>query len=307
MDAMTRRVLPLLPVLTAFAETRQTTAAADILQIPQSTVSRTLTRIGDVLGAAVVERRGRNLRLTAAGEALLPHAAAAVNSAHAGVESVRARSADAHGTIALAFQGTLGERVVPALVKAFLNEHPAATVELNQTSRQNCLSALDDGTAEIALVSPTPEQSGWTTLRLHTEPLLLVVPPGHRFAMRPNVGFEEAAQEMFVSMKPGYGMRTYLDDLAESAGFTPRVAFEGDDLATLRGLVSTGLGVGIAPRDPHGAPGCVEVPITDTGAVRTIGACWQDRPPSALAAAFRSLLRRRGRRLTEIGLRVHQV
>ncbi|MFE4000293.1 hypothetical protein ACFX43_16040 [Nocardioides sp. YIM B13467] len=43
--------------------------------------------------------------------------------------------------------------------------------------------------------------------------------------------------------------------------------------------------------------------MTNPEAVRHIGACWLDRRPSTLAAAFQDLLRRRGRRLTEIGLR----
>jgi DNA-binding transcriptional LysR family regulator len=304
-DVTTRHVLPMLPVLAALAETGQTTAAADVLQMPQSTVSRTLTRIGTVLGVPVVERRGRTLRLTPAGEALVPHAAAVIASADAGVEAVRSREAGARGTITLAFQSTLGERVVPALVKTFLHEHPGTTIELNQTSRSRCLAALDDGTAEIAFVSPLAERPGLTALRLHTEPLVLVVPHGHRLITRSKVAFGEAASETFICMKPGYGMRTYLDDLAATAGFTPIIGFEGDDLATLRGLVSAGLGVSVAPRDPHRAPGCAEIPITDPEAVRHIGACWLDHPPSALATSFRALLRRRGRRLTEIGLRPH--
>jgi DNA-binding transcriptional LysR family regulator len=305
-DATPRQVLPMLPVLVALAETGQTTAAADVLQIPQSTVSRTLTRLGRELGVPVVERHGRTLRLTPAGQALVPHAAAAIASANAGVEAVRSQEAGAHGTITLAFQSTLGERVVPALVKTFLHEHPGATFELIQTSRPRCLAALDDGTAEIAFVSPLAEQPGLTTLRLHTEPLVLVVPHSHHLATRTKVALAEIAAETFICMKSGYGMRTYLDDLAAAAGFTPMIGFEGDDLATLRGLVSAGLGVSLAPRDPHGAPGCAEIPISDPEAVRQIGACWLDQPPTALAASFRTLLRRRGRRLTEIGLRPYQ-
>jgi len=92
----------MLPVLAALAETGQTTAAADFLQMPQSTVSRTLTRLGKELGVPVVERHGRTLRLTPAGEALVPHAAAVIASASAGVEAVRS-----HGTPAATVTATV--------------------------------------------------------------------------------------------------------------------------------------------------------------------------------------------------------
>ncbi|WP_020015016.1 LysR family transcriptional regulator [Promicromonospora sukumoe] len=302
MDVVSRRVLPMLPVLAAFAETGQTLAAADVLQMPQSTVSRTLARLGLELGVPVVERHGRGIRLTPAGEALVPHAAAVLAAADAGVDAVRVQEPGARGTITIAFQGTLGERVVPALVRAFLREHPATRFELLQVSRTFCLGAVEDGTADVALISPLEEREGMSSLRLHVEPLVLVVPQGHRLATRPRVDFHEAAAETFVSMKPGYGMRSLLDRLAADAGFTPRVGFEGDELSTLRGLVSASLGVALAPRDLHGAPGCVEVPVTDAGAFREIGASWLDQRTTTLAAAFRTLLRRRGRRLTEIGL-----
>jgi DNA-binding transcriptional LysR family regulator len=216
---------------------------------------------------------------------------------------VQAQESGARGRIALAFQSTLGERVVPALVKAFLQEHPGTSVDLIQTSRPRCLEAVTEGTAEVALISSLEEGSGMRRRRLHTEPLVLVVPTGHRLSTRARVSFEEAAAETFICMKRGYGMRTLLAGLAQASGVTPTIGFEGDDLATLRGLVSAGLGVSLAPRDPHGAPGCVEVPLTNPEAVRHIGACWLDRRPSTLAAAFQDLLRRRGRRLTEIGLR----
>lgn len=140
-------------------------------------------------------------------------------------------------------------------------------------------------------------------VRLHTEPLVLVVPQDHPLATLTRVSLSAASEEPFVSVREGYGMRTILETLSSAAGFTPRIAFEGDDLATLRGLVSAGLGVCLAPRDPRGAVGCVELQLTDAGAVREIGACWPERPPTSLVRDFRALLRQRGRRLTEIGLR----
>lgn len=303
MDATTRRVLPMLPVLVALAETGQTIAAADILQMPQSTVSRTLARLGTELGTPVVERHGRGLRLTPAGETLAEHAARVLDAAETGVEAVRAQEAGARGTIALTFQSTLGERVMPALVKAFIAEHPGVRVDLAQTSRPRCLAALADGSAEVAFISPLEERDDLISLRLHTEPLVLVTPTGHHLASKPKITLSEAANEAFICMKTGYGMRTILDQLSTDAGFTPTVAFEGDDLPTVRGLVSAGMGVALAPRAPRGTPGCVEIPLTDPDAVRHIGACWLNQSTSTLTTSFIRLLKRRGRRLTEIGLR----
>lgn len=296
-----RKVLPLLPLLAAVGETGQVTLAAATLAVPQPSVSRGLARLGAVLGTPVVEKDGRGIRLTPAGDALLPHARAALTSVAAGVEAVREQDARAYGTLGIAFQNTLGDRVVPALIKAFLVEHPRTRFELRQGSHGQCLEALDAGAAEIALISPIEERADLAGVPLHTEPLVLLVPSRHRFAGLSRIDFAEAAEETFIGLKPGFGLRSMLADLADDAGFTPTIAFEGDDLHTVRGLVAAGLGVALVPRDRAGTV-AVEVSIAGTAAHRRIGAVWHTTEPTSLGASMRRLLRRRGAALTAAAL-----
>lgn len=302
-DDLPRRVLPLLPLLAAVGETGQVTTAAAVLAVPQPSVSRGLARLGRLLGTAVVEKRGRGIRLTAAGEALLPHARTVLAAATAGVEAVRERDAQAYGTLGLAFQNTLGDRVVPTLITAFLAEHPRTRFDLRQGSYGHCLAALDDGEAEIALISPYQDRTDLESVDLYSQPLLLLVPATHRLATAGQIDFAEAADEAFIGLKPGFGLRSILDELAADSGFTPTVAFEGDDLHTVRGLVAAGLGVALVPRERSGAvSGVVEVPINGTAAYRPIGAVWRPGRSTALGGAMQRLLRRRGAVLTAAAL-----
>lgn len=307
-DAQLRRILPLLPLLAAVGETGQVTTAAARLAVPQPSVSRGLGRLGAALGTPVVEKHGRGIRLTPAGEALLPHARSALESVAAGVEAVRERDAQAYGTLGLAFQNTLGDRVVPALITAFLRGHPGARFALQQGSHGRCLEALAAGDAEIALISPIAEDPGLESVALRTEPLMLLVPARHRLSDRPVIDFAEAAGETFIGLKPGFGLRSLLAQLAEQAGFTPKIAFEGDDLHTVRGLVAAGLGVALVPHDRDGGrldpdrPDAIEVPIAGPLARRRIGAVWYPDRSTSLGTAMQRLLRRRGPALTAAAL-----
>jgi DNA-binding transcriptional LysR family regulator len=79
------------------------------------------------------------------------------------------------------------------------------------------------------------------------------------------------------------------------AGVVPRVAFEGQDAATVRGLVAAGLGVAVLPsagaRRPAGTPGgVVERPLEGPSTSRTLGLVWRDEPLPRVAAAFRDLV-----------------
>ena len=76
--------------------------------------------------------------------------------------------------------------------------------------------------------------------------IYLMVPPEHALARRKSINLREVEQEPFISLKPGHTMRTLTDSFCQQVGFTPKVAFEGDDSSTIRSLITAGIGVGFA-------------------------------------------------------------
>ncbi|RIJ76735.1 LysR family transcriptional regulator [Nakamurella silvestris] len=302
-DPTLSAALPLLPVLLAVADTGQVTLAAAVLGLPQPTVSRQLARLSSVLGVPVVEKDGRGVVLSAAGRALLPYAREALAAVGNGIEEVRAQETLAHGTLSIAFQNTLGEFVVPSLIKAFLAEHPRVRFELAQGARVFCLESLDARRSDVAFLAPTPDdRSDLRSLVLFDDPLMVVLPPGHRLAGRQRVSITEVAGESFILLKHGFGLRSTVEELCRANGFRPQVSFEGDDIHTVRGLVSAGLGISVLPTLTGEKTSTVDVALDDPAAVRQIGASWRVGEASALATAFQRLLLRRGAAITAAAL-----
>jgi LysR family transcriptional regulator, transcription activator of glutamate synthase operon len=82
-------------------------------------------------------------------------------------------------------------------------------------------------------------------------------------------------------------MREQVDHLCERAGFTPRIAFEGQNVETLRGLVSAGLGVALLPVRPGAPESPPLLAVADAGAKRPVGLAWhRTRYRSPAVAAF---------------------
>jgi DNA-binding transcriptional LysR family regulator len=101
-----------------------------------------------------------------------------------------------------------------------------------------------------------------------------------------------AAQEDFVTVPSGFGFRYLVDQLFTAAGVTPRVAFESGDLATIEGLVGSGLGVALVPEKFAGASRTVGVPLVAAGAERAVGLTWRtDRALAPAAARFLAFVR----------------
>ncbi|SED80146.1 DNA-binding transcriptional regulator, LysR family [Arthrobacter alpinus] len=300
------KLLPALPMLVELGASRHVTATAEALGIPQSTVSRTLARAAEVVGTPLVLRKGRGVELTPAALALIPRAAEALEAIREGLAQAREESGQQFGRIQVAFQHTFGEVALPILIRAFAQNHPGVTFDLQQGSRAFCLDLLATGSADLALVAPPPAPSRTIGSEvLYSEPLKLVVSSGHQLFGSSGVRLDAVRDEPFIMLEPGYGMHSIVESLCQRAGFRPRVAFQGQDLHTVRGLVSAGLGIAVAPPEkfvaqaaPGGGLGWCEVEIIWPSAHRDVGLVWRNRADtSAQATRFRDMVLGEGRDL----------
>jgi DNA-binding transcriptional LysR family regulator len=193
----------------------------------------------------------------------------------------------------------MGAETVPGLIHAFRADHPRVRFSLVQNYGEAMLERLRAGELDLCLTSPVPDAPDLVARRLDEQKLRLVVPAGHPLAARRRVRLAEAADESFVTLEPGYGLRRITDDLCREAGFKPRVAFEGEEAETLRGLVAAGLGVALLPPPAVPRPGVAELTVTAPRAAREIGVAWLDgHPDTPPVAAFKQfLLSRRGKLL----------
>jgi len=283
-------LVPRLRQFVAVAREEHLTRAAEELGIPQPTLSRSIARLEAELGVPLFSRPGRSVRLTRHGRLLFDYSERTLATLAAQLRLLAEETDPDRGRVALAFLHTLGTDAVPRMLRDFRATHPGVRFVLVQGSADVLLARLRAGEADLCLTAPLPDEPGVTARKLDSERIDLVVPAGHRLARRRGVRLAEAAAEDFICTKPGYGLRTITDELCREAGFEPRIAFEGEETATCRGLVGAGLGVSLLPgtAGTDADPDVVAIRITAPRAARTVGLAWlADRPLPAPVAAFR--------------------
>jgi DNA-binding transcriptional LysR family regulator len=285
-------LVPRLRQFAVVAREEHLTRAAELLGIPQPTLSRSIARLEADLGVPLFTRPGRSIRLTRHGRDLLEAAERTVVTLTGTLERLTGEAHPDRGRVALGFLHTLGGETVPRLVKDFRARYPLIRFALVQDGGQRLLARLRDGEIDLCLTAPLPQGSDIRASRLDEQRIDLFVPVGHRLAAgrRDGIPLADAADEDFIVMEPGYGLRTITDDLCRAAGFEPRITFEGEEVDTARGLVGAGLGVSLLPAIAASLadPSVVAVPVTTPRAARTVGIAWPgDRPLTAPAAAFR--------------------
>src|SRR6516164_9126471 len=281
---------PRLRQFVAVAHEEHLTRAADLLGVPQPTLSRSIARLEAELGVPLFARPGRSIKLTRHGRLLLDGAERAVATLAGHLQLLADEADPARGRVALAFLHTLGTEAVPRMLRDFRASNPGVRFALVQGSGDVLLTRLRAGEVDLCLTAPLPDEPGVAARALDSQRIDLIVPARHPLARRRVVPLAEAAAEDFICLKPGYGLRVITDELCRAAGFEPRIAFEGEEAATCQGLVGAGLGVSLLPATATIAAdqAVAAVRITEPRAARTVGLAWMaDRPQAAPVTAFR--------------------
>ncbi|UOY92365.1 LysR family transcriptional regulator [Ectobacillus sp. JY-23] len=267
------------------------TKAAKELQIAQPSLSKTIARLEEDLGVPLFDRQNRHIRLNAYGKLFLARVNNVFNELQEGKREVLALTEHVQNTIVLAVSIP---RVLPDLLGSFLQLHPNARFQqfLEGASSMEHLLTQAEIDFCISSVPMIGEDVIWEPLI--TEEIFLIVPPGHHLAKRERIRLDEVRNERFVSMNTGYGFRNLTDSFCSQAGFTPQIAFEGDEPGVIRDLVQQGLGVAFVPgiswvRDESSFPNRIR--ITHPTCQRTIGIGWSKRRYlSPVATEFRSFV-----------------
>ncbi|NTW98088.1 MAG: LysR family transcriptional regulator [Oscillochloris sp.] len=276
----------------AVARHSHVTRAAAELHIAQPALSKQISQLEHELGVALFDRVGRNVRLTEAGEALLPHARAVM----AQVEAARAEMAERiglrKGRATVGAPPTVGNQLLPQVLAAFNKRYAGIELRLHEAGVQTLLDLLETGLTDVAVVTLPVDDENLTVLPLFSEEMVIAVWRGHRLADRGEVTINELADEPWVLSPENYELREAALSVCERAGFTPRVVLDGGETDTLLRFVAAGLGIALVPRlAVQGASDLVSLQVTDQKLERSLGVVWRgDRVASPAARALREFL-----------------
>lgn len=266
--------------------------AADLLLMPQPTLSRRLAKLESRLGTALFDRGGRSLRINDRGRALAAAYREAQRSLSRGEAEVRRLMDPETGRVKFGFMPSLGPWLAPRVIRTFLARHPKVDLELSQDTAEVLVSRLNSGDVDVALCAPDvmPELLG--DLRIHTihrQDLAIVVPQEHPLAGRKSVSFADVVDEPFIAAPPGFTTRNILDRLALDAGAVLKIVLESEALSTHAGLASTGIGLALLPDDDPSlhVPGAIFLPL-ETEERRDIALVW--RPSAEEVPVVKSFL-----------------
>jgi molybdate transport repressor ModE-like protein len=243
-----------LRIVRAIADAGTITAAAASLGSSQPAVSQHVRRLERRLGTALLERRGRGVRLTEAGQVLARHGATVTAALDAAATEVAALTGLRTGRVRLVAFPSSSASLVPAALALLRGRHPHLRVSLEECEPPQSLRRLREGGCDIAVAFSYPgtdlgrgedDLTGLVTRTLLEDPPVLALPADHRLADARRVHLRDLAEQTWIAGCPR--CRGHLLQSCAAAGYTPSVAFATDDYVAVLGLVAAGLGVALLP------------------------------------------------------------
>ena len=229
----------------AVIETGKVTAAADVLNTTQPSVSRMLSDLEDVAGFALFERRGRQLIPTA--EALALHEE--VERSFVGLSEISRVIEDIRqfrrGSLLIAGMPALALRFLPGVIAAFIKEEPGITVSLRTRSSQAVLRHLSSQQFDLGFASLETDHPAVIRRPIYTAPMLAVLPIGHPLSNKERLEPADFHDQPFVALGSEITTRSETDEFFSSAKARPRIVAEAQLSASICELVASGAGLSI--------------------------------------------------------------
>ncbi|ATO33127.1 HTH-type transcriptional regulator BenM [Dickeya dianthicola] len=236
----------------AVAEELHFGRAAEKLHISQPPLSQQIQALEEQIGAQLLERNNRNVRLTQAGELFLKEAWAIINQVNQAAEHAARIQRGEIGELNIGFTSSAPfvKQVSRSLLQ-FRQSYPDVHIQMLEINTKQQIAPLLDGKLDLGVMrnNPLPETLRHQLL-LH-EPMVAVVHEEHPLAAAPggHISIQQLASEPFVFFAREVGTALYDEvlTLLKKYGISPYITQEVGEAMTIIGLVSSGLGVSLLP------------------------------------------------------------
>lgn len=239
------------------AELESFTAAADRLFVTQSTLTKAMNNLENVLGVPLFEKRGRNIRLTTYGEQFRKDLIEVTEKMNSGISTLHDMIDLKSGNISMGGSYTMCAEYLPIKIRRYRKYYPDIDFSIKYTATDSILRQVLDGTVELGFCGDYDANlkmyENIERFKIREQELILIAPKGSEWEKEGTIkDFSEFAKAPFiVNANSNTGTDYVFNRICEQAGFEPNIAFESNDDHTLTGMVASGLGVALIENSPY--------------------------------------------------------
>ena len=253
-----------LDIFSRVARLKSFSRAAEDLHMAQPAVSIAVRKLEESLGVTLLDRSGREVTLTAEGNAVLARAHVILQEAEELLRTSDAMGQLLQGQLNIACPSMLATYYLPDVLAAFLGDHPGLKAAVTQAGTNRVEQMLLDDSVEIGVttISDSAHAQDLELIPLIREEIMICVADSHPWATRAHIDIPELADTPMVVYESGYFIRNTLDELCAAAGVQPSFRVQTNFLPLIIRMVEQQLGVTVGLKmmvDQE--PGVVGIPL----------------------------------------------
>jgi DNA-binding transcriptional LysR family regulator len=266
--------------------------AAEQLHVAQPPLSRQIRQLEDELGAELIDRRTRPLRLTPAGRFFHSQAQQLLGRVTE-VSAATARIANGHRTwFNVGFVPSTLYGVLPEVIRRFREAQPTVDLGLSELTTLEQLEALRAGRIDVGFGRLRFDDDRIAGEVVTEEAVVAALPANHRLTRRKRLSLALLAAEPLL-LYPAKPRPSYADQVVEmfrSRGLQPTIALEANEMQTVIGLIVAGIGYALVPRSVRGLhrEGLTYLPLSDGGVTSPVIMNCRTGDASELVTEFRA-------------------
>ncbi len=231
---------------------RTMAAVSEALYVSPSAISQQLTLLEQEVGASLIERRGRGVALTAAGQVLVEHAErvfAELETAKADIQKLENLVA---GDIRIAAFPSVAAAIMPSAIRDLKRQHPLLNIGFDEMEPEESLSALRMWQTDIAIIDDLNVLAGALDPGIETVPLaedvfLVMMGREHPLAEKPDVTLNELRDESWVIDTASSNYTSMITQACQGSGFDPRIVARCKGFEVSVALIREHCGISILP------------------------------------------------------------
>ena len=283
------------PTLTAFmavAETGSFSAAAERLFITQPAISKRIALLEQQLDARLFDRVGRQIKLTEAGNALMPRARQVLMDVEDMARAIHDLSGEVSGKLRIGTSHHIGLHRLPPVLRQFSRDYPKVTLDIHFIDSEEAWEGVLHGELEMGVVTlpPQPDNRLQSDV-IWTDPLVFMCAPEHPLARQEHLTLEALTGHSAILPSPVTFTRGIVEKLFNEHNLKLDIAMSTNYLETIHMMVSIGLGWSVLPATMVDQS-VVQLPVEAPLPERELGVVTHPaRSQSNVAKAFLKALR----------------
>jgi LysR family transcriptional regulator, hca operon transcriptional activator len=225
-----------------------TNAAERRLHTAQPSLSRQIRDLELEVGVKLLERGARGIQLTAAGRTFLDHARLALLQVEAAGEAARRAAQPEKAAFVIGFLTGHEVTWLPDALRILREEEPDIEITLVSQPSPALAGALMRGKVDVALLRRETQAPGLAFKFMIKEPLVAMVPTGHRLAARREISPQEIAAETYISpTRYAPVLKSVIEGYMARFGITLKPDYDADNITSTESLVASTGGVTVLP------------------------------------------------------------